>query len=364
MPLCGTFARYLATEFLKSVGVVLAIMIVLVFIVDLMEMQNEFGDKAGITFATTVNMSLLKLPYVMEETIPFATLFGACGTFVRLSRSSELIVARAAGVSAWQFLSPAILIGLLGGVFLITLYNPFAAAMIERYERLESRYTSGSASLLDVSASGLWLRQLNHGEAAIINALSVGDQGAHLKDVSIFIFNENGTLSGRIKAKEATLEPGRWLLKNGELRALGQESKTIPVAEFSTPLTRSQIQDSFASPKTMSFWRLPRFIALAEQAGFSAIRHRLHFYSMLATPLLLCAMILLAAVFALRVQRGRGMGGLIVGAVLGGFLLYFASRISSALALSGIVPVTLAAWAPAAAATLLGVAFLLHLEDG
>ena len=359
-----TLTRYLALQFATSVATILALVLVVVFIFDILAMGQRFGAKEGITFATIMSMSILKMPNLLEDTIPFATLLGAAWSFSSLSRSSELIVARAAGVSAWQFLAPALGLGFISGVILIMAYDPLAAAMIEREEALESKYLHSQTSLLDVSSTGLWLRQVNQGAPAIINAQKVSDHGARLEDVVIYTTTAQDQFTGIVTAKVATLEPGRWLLEHGAIRRVGSENEPMPIAEFGTELTRGQIQDSFASPKTMSFWQLPRFIRLAEQAGFSALRHRLHYYSMLATPLLLCAMVLLAAVFALRVQRGRGLGVIAIGVLMAGFLLYFTTSFSNALALGNIVPVTLAAWAPAATATLLGVAFILHFEDG
>ena len=114
----------------------------------------------------------------------------------------------------------------------------------------------------------------------------------------------------------------------------------------------------------MSFWELPAFIDTLETAGFSALRHRLHWHSLLAAPLLLFAMVLLAASFSLRLTRKGGIGLLMAGGVGAGFILYFLTDVSLALGMSGGIPVILAAWAPALTSTLLGLATLLHLEDG
>jgi len=359
-----TLTRYLGLQFLLAVGTVLAGFIVIVFLFDLIEMARRFSDKLNVDLGTVIVMSLLKMPNLAEETIPFATLFGATWSFARLSRSSELVVARAAGLSAWQFLAPAVASGIFGGIALVMIYNPIAAILIRSEESLEAKYTNAKPSVFGISSTGLWLLQRNREGPAFLNAQRVRDQGTSLDDVRIVAQDDKDHFLALIVAKSAQLQPGYWALTGGEVRWSGRENAPEPIDRFETPLTRSQIADSFASPKTMSFWELPRFIRLAEQAGFTAVPHRLHFYTMLATPLLLCAMILLAAVFALRVQRGRGLGFLVVGAVLAGFLLYFANTLTRALGMSGIVPITLAAWAPAAIATLLGVAFLLHLEDG
>ena len=58
-------------------------------------------------FWLLLEMAALKLPHMAQEIMPFAILFGTMMAFWRLTRSNELVVARAAGVSVWQFLTPA-----------------------------------------------------------------------------------------------------------------------------------------------------------------------------------------------------------------------------------------------------------------
>jgi lipopolysaccharide export system permease protein len=134
--------------------------------------------------------------------------------------------------------------------------------------------------------------------------------------------------------------------------------------ELPTDLTPGRIQDSFASPDTLSFWALPDFIDVLEQAGFSAVRHRLHFQSLLALPLLAAAMALLAAGFSMRSSRRGGVAQMIGGGVAAGFALFVIDKITGEFGEAGTLPVIFAAWAPAGAGFLLATALLLHLEDG
>jgi lipopolysaccharide export system permease protein len=133
---------------------------------------------------------------------------------------------------------------------------------------------------------------------------------------------------------------------------------------LNTDLTTTQIQDSFASPMSLSFWQLPAFIRTLEKAGFSALRHRIYWHSTLASPILLCAMIFVAAVFSLRLPRRGGVVSLIVAGVATGFTVYFLTNLINALGQSGEMPVVLAAWAPAMITLMIGGGLLLHLEDG
>ena len=75
--------------------------------------------------------------------MPFCVLIGAMSCYLNLSRRHELVVARAAGVSAWQFVAPAVIAAFLLGVVATAAYNPISAMLQEQAKRLESEVLSG-----------------------------------------------------------------------------------------------------------------------------------------------------------------------------------------------------------------------------
>jgi lipopolysaccharide export system permease protein len=131
-----------------------------------------------------------------------------------------------------------------------------------------------------------------------------------------------------------------------------------------TDLTVARVQESFASPDTLSFWTLPDFIALLDRSGFSSIRHRLHFQALLALPLLCATMALVGAGFSMRPARRGGVTQMIASGVATGFALFLVSKVAEEFGQTGALPVALAAWAPSVSGLMLAVALLLHTEDG
>ncbi len=364
MRLSPTFSFYLGRQFLLGIGFVMGVLLALIFLIDVVELLRRAAGREAAGFGLVLGMAALNLPNLAQKVLPVATLFGAIVTFSRLTRSNELIVARAAGVSVWQFLAPALVIALLLGAFMVTLFNPLAAIMSSRYEQLEGRFLEGRQSLLAVSATGLWLRQADEFGQSVIHARHVSSAGTELRKVIVFMYKGQDEFVGRIDAERALLLDGRWRLSDALLTRPQEPALRLATYEIKTTLTLAQIQEGFASPQTLSFWSLPGFIRTLERAGFSATRHRLHWHNILSTPLLLAAMILLAATFSLRLTR-RGHTGLLLGAgVLTGFLLYFVSDVVHAFGIAGNLPVILAAWTPTGICTLLGLSLLLHLEDG
>src|SRR5690606_670651 len=105
-------------------------------------------------------------------------------------------------------------------------------------------------------------------------------------------------------------------------------------------------------------------IAIAEQAGLSADRFRLHFHTLLARPFLLLAMVLIAGAVTLRFSRLVGLGNMIWTGVVAGFMLYVLNEITRDLGSGGLLPPAMAAWLPAILSIMVSATVLLFREDG
>lgn len=369
-----TLSLYIARRFLFILlGAFLAVFS-LVVIVDLVELLRSNRD-GNADFADLVGMAMLHAPSVTITAAPFTVLLAAMVCFAWMARTSELVVTRAAGVSAWKLIIPAIVSAMLLGVFSFSVYNPLAAAFAQKFDSLEERYFGKSSSRLSVTGRGIWLRQGNAEGQTVIRAQRASKTIDRLGDVIVFQFDAEDRFVRRIDSREAVLTDGHWQLntaRSWELlpvtgttgepeatRARVHEEIRIP-----TDLTRERIEESFAAPETISFWQLPDFIGTLDASGFSSHRHRLHWHRLLAVPAVFAAMVLVGAAFSMRHARFGGLGVMALGCVLTGFAYFFLSDISGALGASGAVPVLLAAWGPPIAAMLFSLGLLLHLEDG
>jgi lipopolysaccharide export system permease protein len=363
--LAKTLSAYIARQFFIWFCSVFGAMVAITFLLDYIELLRRGGTRAQATWGILLEMAALKLPHTAQDVMPFAILFGTMLVFWRLTRSNELIVARAAGVSVWGFLTPAVLVALIVGIFAVTVFNPIASAMEASYEKLDSRILRLGGDPMSLSNTGLWLRQTDAaGGQIVMHGDRVAGPELSLRNVSLYFLDGRSEFTSRIEARSARLDGGFWIVDDGSRFRIDQAPEPVGELRLPTQLTASKIEESLSSPDTMSFWELPAFIALLEESGFSAQRHRLHFNVLLARPFLFGAMVLVAATFSLRMQRRGGAVTMLVGGVAAGFLLYFLSDIVVALGLAGKIPVLLAAWTPAGISTIFGASMLLHLEDG
>ncbi|HZL30114.1 MAG TPA: LPS export ABC transporter permease LptG [Pseudolabrys sp.] len=360
----GKLARHFGLRFLGAVALVFASLVALVALLDYIELMRRAADVANVSAMLVAKTSLLRVPQITERVLPFCVLIGAMSCYLNLSRRQELVVARSAGMSAWQFVAPALIGAFLIGVFATSVYNPISAIMQERSKRFENELFGRDANS-NVGPSGtFWASQRSDEGQAIINAKSSRDQGVSLYGVTVFTFDPAGHFTRRIEARAAVLEPGVWRLL--EARVFRQGTIPSDQAEFrlKTSLTPEQVRESFATPETVPFWDLPLYITIAEHAGLVAAGYRFQFQKLLARPFLLVAMVLLAAAVSLRFFRFGGVQKMVLSGVAAGFLLYILSKVTEDLSKAELMHPVAAAWLPVLAGGLTGFIALLYQEDG
>jgi lipopolysaccharide export system permease protein len=359
----GTLARYFGLRFLSAVLVVFAGIFVLVALIDYIELMRRASDVPNVSAALVAKTSLYRVPQVVERILPFCVLIAAMSCFLNLSRRLELVVARSAGMSAWQFVTPALVVAFGFGIVAIAIYNPISAILQERSKRFEAELFGQSGNAAP-SGGTSWISQRTDDGQAIINAVSSRGQGTILNGVSVFTLDTDGHFKQRIEARTAALEPGVWLLRNARVYALGVLPSDHAEYRLKTNLTPEQVRESFATPETVPFWELPSYIQIAEHAGLVATGYRLQLQNLMARPFLLAAMVLLAAAVSLRFFRFGGVQKMVLSGVAAGFLLYVLSKVTGDLSKAELMHPVAAAWLPVFVGGVTGSIALLYQEDG
>jgi lipopolysaccharide export system permease protein len=360
-----TLVRYFGMRFLGAVTSVFLGIFVLIVLVDYIELMRRAGDIPNLSAWMVAKTSFFRVPQLTERLLPFSVLVGAMTCYLALSRRNELVVARSAGMSAWQFVAPALIVAFVMGIAATAVYNPLSAAMREWSKKLEAEMFGDTKNVMQQqSAAGFWVRQRSADGQAIIFAVSSQEQGVRLDGVTVFTFDPAGKALERIEAKRATLEPGQWRLEQARIYVSGEPPRDRDTLTLKTSLTSAQVRESFSIPETVPFWELPAYIEIAERSGLVAAGYKLQFHTLIARPFLLCGMVLLACSVSLRFFRFGGVPRMVLSGVAAGFLLYVLSKITEDLAKADLIHAAVAAWLPVLAGGLTGFVVLLYQEDG
>lgn len=359
-----TMSRYFAWMFFKAIVYIILFCAVLVFLIDFTELLRRTSSLPDISAMTVLGLSAIRTPSIMEQILPFAILLGAMGTLFMLSRSLELVVARGAGVSVWQFLLPGFVVAFGLGVFATTIFNPGVDYLNDRARTIEGTIFNKDTKLLTGKASAVWLRKAGRSEDIIVGAARALNDGAHLIGVTIIRQSRQGKLIQRVDADTATLSGTEWILQNATVTGLEKKKRVLPRYALQLDLTVTEVRDGFSKSNQRSFWSLPDLIEKARAADLPTYRYSLQFNTLLAQPFFFMAMVVIAATVSLRFIRSGNVSGLISTGIAAGFVLYVLRSLAEDLGSSGVVQPAIAAWLPTLLALVLGFTLLLHQEDG
>ncbi len=358
--------RYIALRIFRSILLAFLIVTGIIMLVDFVEGTRNIGGDGDIGTGTLFLMTLLKAPRLIEQTIPFVVLFGVMGALYSLNRRSELIVMRASGLSAWRFLSPAIMVTATLGLVWAALFNPLASISMNAYENLAEEVT-GQADIADTDH--IWLREGNDIGQTVIYAARADILQRKLFDTTFYIFtiNKDGVavFERRLDAEEAELvTQGYWQLRNVIENIAGELPLIQTAISLPTRITIEDIRNKARNSALPPFWDIPAAISKTEQAGFSAVGLRMQLNKLLALPVMLIAMTVIAAGVSMHLTReGGALRLLIFGGALG-FAVYFADSIVSAFGEASVLPIMLAAWSIPIFVLFMGLSYLAHIEDG
>lgn len=357
-----TLGRYFAARFVLASLATFGGIFVLIIIVDYIELMRRAAGLTQVSALFVAQTALYRVPLSLEKLMPFCILIGAMASFLALSRRLELVVARAAGISAWQFITPALLSALALGVLATIVYNPVSAEMQERAKGMETEIYTDRGPVLQ--EANFWINQSTADGQTIINAARSQDQGRVLTGLTVFRFDPSGSFKERIEAKEATLERNQWVFRDARRYTLDNPPVEEAITTLSTTLTLAQVRNSFSTPETVSFWQLPDYIKSSENSGQATAGYRLQYQKLISRPFLLAAMVLLAAAVSLRFFRFGGVQKMVLSGVAAGFLLYVLSKVTEDLSKAELMHPLAAAWLPVFVGGLSGFLALLYQEDG
>jgi len=363
-----TLNRYIATQVLLSIFLAFLVITGIIMLVDFVETSRNLGSETDASMLAVLYITFLNMPMLVEQTIPFVVLFGVMGAFFNLNRHSELIVLRASGLSAWRFLKPAMIVTALLGAIWATAFNPLASISQAKHTNVVNKVTSGGAPVKPMQKD-IWLREANTNGYVVIHALSANIEKHTLYNVVFYTFERvtggPAEFYTRLDIDRAELSKnGYWQLFTVTENEDGKTPQYFSTISRPTTISWKTLRTQSQTGTSPPFWQINTEIRKAKNAGFDTTRLVMHFHKLLALPLTLMAMAVIAAGASLNMAREGGTLRLLIAGGALGFGVYFVDNLIGAFGETGTLPPVVAAWFVPLLVLSCGLIFLSWAEDG
>jgi len=360
----GTLFRYFALRFLGWVLLCLFGLASIISLIQTIELVRRVSvltrDVPDVNF---IEMALLNLPKVIEMILPFAMLSGAMLCFSAWNRSNEFVAVRGFGQSIWASIGPALFAGFMVGMAFIAIVNPIGAVTSRSYEAKMAEIFGNERNDFAVADSGIWIRDLLDEGKLIFRGEALEAETSQILSPTIYQFDANSKLSLVIKATSSQLTETGWVLTDATSWQNDGTKTVLGSIVLPTGLGALNLQQSGLMPQSLSIYQLPEFIVSLEKAGIPTTAHRMHLYQLLALPMMMIGITMLAARATLTNSIRGSRSRLFIRGVALATVIFIFTYFMQVMGASLRVPTIIAAWTPAFAVFLIGSIILARSDE-
>ena len=357
---------HLFKKFIKNFIFFISVCLLIVFLVEFVELLRRTSENLNISIFDVVYLAILKI----TESIIFLIHISIFGTTMITCRSlnkyREMVIIQNTGLHSFRILYPFIFFTLIFCLIYFAFLNPFFSYTTNTYQKIEQEVFRGKLSEASISKNGIWLRQGSEKNKIVIRAANFLPEQKLFKDATFYIYTKKNNFIERIDAQTAELEKNFWFMRNVIINKPNKKVVKIDEYTLNTNLSIKKIEDSFLEPQSLSIWKIPNFINLLKESGFSATKHKIYLYKTFFLPLYLIGLILIAGSFTIKFTKTKTKTFfLIIMGTLTGFLIHVLSETIYSLGIADKLPfwnVWVASLSPSIITILIGVYFVIHFE--
>jgi lipopolysaccharide export system permease protein len=312
--------RYLGQALLRGWTTVALILGAMFALLQLVEEGDNLSERYR--FIDALAYVALTTPLRVLELSPVIAALGTVMAFATLSRNSEIVIMRTAGLSTRGLLRMALPPTLALACVLAASGEFLVASLQHRAETQRMVLRSGNLDLL--AGKGLWSRT---GQQFLnVRELPAGQAP---EGISLYEFDEKGRLLRAIEAERAELMPDRrWRLVNARIKdwsgttRLNQAAESLDLGPFWSATELPALGQSLATMPPHALYRYAQHLQLTGQDDRDV---RMAFWEKATLPLSAASMVLLCAVLGIGFGSTRSAAfgwRVLAGAVIGvGFYL-------------------------------------------
>lgn len=344
MPRPTLLDLYVGTRYLRVLALTFLALMGLFYISTFIELSERLL-KGQATGGNLVAYLIFSTPQYVYFVVPIAVLLAVLVTIGILTKTSELTIMRACGVSLYRAAAPLLALGLLASGFLFLVQEKALARGNAQAQAINDHMrgrTRGTSVLTRrwMAGRGGQLYHYAHFDA----------REESFSRLSIFeIDQDDWRITRQTFTPRAVFRDGRWIAEAGWVQTFPETGPPTRQPLARGTLASLEQPEYFGTESLaaadMSLAQLRRYVDDLRSSGSNAAAALVEYHRKMAFPLVTVIMTLLAVPFAVTTGRRGALYGIGLGITLS-IVYWFMLSVFGAMGTANVLPPMLAAWAP------------------
>ena len=312
--------RYLSKLTLKYLLINTLIVSILILFINILEISRII-DNSNNKLNSFLYLSILKLPSVINETIPFIVIISIAFLYRNLISNNELISMRNMGFSILDIFKPIGTTILICGIMVLCILNPITSFTENKFIEITDQKSSDIYSIKFIQ-NGMWIKNISKNEEKnYINIKNINLNNMIAKNIKILTISENK--NEVIIAEKGMIDKKNFILE--QVLKLNIENNDYYESEnhiIKLNFNRSDIIDSISNYKYIPFYKYFFHIKNLKKFDLYSNEISLYYISELLKPLFLIIIAFVIMGFSSKFRRNENFFKVLFISVLIGFIIF------------------------------------------
>ena len=320
---------YLFTLASKYILINLIIITILVLFLNLLEISRIL-EKENTTLGFFLLLSLLKLPTIISEIIPFVVILSIAFLFKNLITNNELISIRNMGFSILDIFKPIAIAIFLFGLFILLFINPLAANFENNFNNLTSKKYPNMYSIKFIN-EGMWIKNISEdNNKNYINISKINLDNMNAEEIKIL--NINNKFNKIIIAKKGEIIDKIFKLQNVSILNINNDKfEKVEFYNLILNFDKSNIIDSILNFKFIPFYKYKKHVNNLKKFNLHSSEVSLYYLSEILKPIFLVIIGFTVMGFSGKFKRNENFFKVLFISILIGFLIFLLKEIVTTL---------------------------------
>ena len=320
---------YLFTLASKYILINLIIITILVLFLNLLEISRIL-EKENTTLGFFLLLSLLKLPTIISEIIPFVVILSIAFLFKNLITNNELISIRNMGFSILDIFKPIAIAIFLFGLFILLFINPLAANFENNFNNLTSKKYANMYSIKFIN-EGMWVKNISEdNNKNYINISKINLDNMNAEEIKIL--NINNKFNKIIIAEKGEIIDKIFKLQNVSILNINNDKfEKVEFYNLILNFDKSNIIDSILNFKFIPFYKYKKHVNNLKKFNLHSSEVSLYYLSEILKPIFLVIIGFTVMGFSGKFKRNENFFKVLFISILIGFLIFLLKEIVTAL---------------------------------
>jgi len=320
---------YLFTLASKYILINLIIITILVLFLNLLEISRIL-EKENTTLGFFLLLSLLKLPTIISEIIPFVVILSIAFLFKNLITNNELISIRNMGFSILDIFKPIAIAIFLFGLFILLFINPLAANFENNFNTLTSKKYPNMYSIKFIN-EGMWIKNISEdNNKNYINISKINLDNMNAEEIKIL--NINNKFNKIIIAEKGEIIDKIFKLQNVSILNINNDKfEKVEFYNLILNFDKSNIIDSILNFKFIPFYKYKKHVNNLKKFNLHSSEVSLYYLSEILKPIFLVIIGFTVMGFSGKFKRNENFFKVLFISILIGFLIFLLKEIVTTL---------------------------------